>query len=83
VNYRVEFEGLALVQLNGLPPDAFDALVERVIELVHAPWDAELMERDGDSAWRQVVFGLGLGLLSFRVDDLAELIRIFDIAWIG
>jgi hypothetical protein len=29
------------------------------------------------------VFGLGLGLLSFRADDLTELIRIFDIAWIG
>jgi hypothetical protein len=83
VSYQVEFEGLALVQLNGLPPDAFDALVERVMVLVIAPWDAELMERDGDPARRQVVFGQGLGLLSFRVDDHVELIRIFDIAWIG
>jgi len=29
------------------------------------------------------LFGEGYGLLSFHVDDAAELIRIFDIAWIG
>jgi hypothetical protein len=53
------------------------------MDLVDAPWDADLMERGGDPAFRQVVFGQGLGLLSFRVDDRVELIRIFDIAWIG
>ena len=41
------------------------------------------MDAGGDPAYRQVVFGQGLGLLSFRVDDPAEMIRIFDIAWIG
>jgi hypothetical protein len=72
-----------VVQPNALPSEAFDALVERMIALVHAPWDAELMERDSDPAWRQVEFGQGLRLLSSHVDELAELIRIFDIAWIG
>lgn len=83
MSYSVGFEGKALVQLNGLPPDAFDALVERVVDLVDAPWDADLMYAGQDSAYREVVFGQGSGLLSFRVDDPAELIRIFDIAWIG
>jgi hypothetical protein len=32
---------------------------------------------------RQAIFGEGNGLLSFHVDDAIELIRIFDIAWIG
>jgi hypothetical protein len=41
------------------------------------------MRRGGDPAYRQVVFGDGYGLLSFRVNDATELIRIFDIAWIG
>jgi hypothetical protein len=36
-----------------------------------------------DPAYRQAIFGEGYGLLSFHVDDAAELIRIFDIAWIG
>jgi hypothetical protein len=43
MNYRVEFEGAALVQLNGLPSAVFDALVQRVVALVQEPWDADLM----------------------------------------
>jgi hypothetical protein len=83
MTYRVEFEGAALVQLNGLPSAAFDALVERVVALVLEPWDADLMAPGDDRAYRQAVFGAGYGLLSFHVDDTAELIRVFDIAWIG
>jgi hypothetical protein len=56
VTYRVEFEGDALERLNGLPKNAFDALVESI----------------GD-----------YGILSFRVDERAELIRIFGILWAG
>jgi hypothetical protein len=29
------------------------------------------------------MFGAGYGLLSFHADDAAEIIRIFDITWIG
>jgi hypothetical protein len=83
MSYRVGFEGNALVQLIGLPPEAFDAMIERVVDLVDAPWDADLMDARGSAAYRQIIFGQGLGLLSFRVDDSGELIRIFDITWIG
>ncbi len=76
--YEAKFEGKALVQLYGLPSVAFDALVDRVIDLVDAPRDADLEERRGDPAYRQTTFGQGLGLLSFRVDDLAEQCIIFD-----
>ncbi len=38
MSYSAWFEGAALIQLNGLPPDAFDALVQRVVELVDQPW---------------------------------------------
>jgi hypothetical protein len=41
------------------------------------------MAPGNDPAYRQVTFGGGYGLLSFHVDDSAELIRIFDITWIG
>jgi hypothetical protein len=37
MTYRVEFEGAALVQINGLPSAAFDALVQRVVALVDEP----------------------------------------------
>jgi hypothetical protein len=83
VTYRVRFEGHALIQLHGLPPDGFDALLARVVELVDAPWDAVVMPPGDDPAYRQAVFGSGWGLLTFHVDDAAELIRIFDLVWIG
>jgi hypothetical protein len=38
---------------------------------------------EGDPAYREAVFGGGTGLLSFHVDEAAELIRIFGITWIG
>jgi hypothetical protein len=57
VSFRAQFEGQALVQLKGLPQAAFDALVERVADLVREPWDADLMTPDGDPAYRQAIFG--------------------------
>jgi hypothetical protein len=54
-----------------------------VVELVDAPWDAVVMPPGDDPAYRQAVFGSGWGLLTFHVDDAAELIRIFDLIWVG
>ena len=82
MTYRVRFESGALVQLRGLPAAGFDALLARVVELVDAPWDAIVMPPGDDHAYRQAVFG-SWGLLTFHVDDHAELIRIFDLLWAG
>jgi len=41
------------------------------------------MSAGGDRAYRQAIFGHGCDLISFRADDAAEMITIFDIAWIG
>jgi hypothetical protein len=59
VSYRVHFIGKALVQLNGPPSEAFDDLVVQVAYLVDAPWDADLMDREGDTDYRQAIFGQG------------------------
>ncbi len=83
MSYQVRFENAALIQLNGLPPAAFDALVERVAALADEPWDATVMPPGDDPAYRMTVFGSGYGLLSFHADDTTEIIRIFDITWIG
>jgi hypothetical protein len=83
VTYQVRFDGQALVQLHGLPSDAFDALFARVLELVDAPWDARVIPGSNDPAYRQAVFGSGFGLVNFQVDEDAELIRIFNLTWIG
>ena len=66
MTYRVEFAGAALVQLNGLPSAAFDALVERAVALVQEPWDADLMAPGYDPAYSQAIFSEGYGLLSFH-----------------
>ena len=83
MSYQVHLEGDALIQLRGLPDDAFEALLTRVVELVDAPWDAAVAAPGNDPAVRDATFGTGLGLLTFQVDDDAELIRISDITWIG
>jgi hypothetical protein len=83
VTYHVRFEAYALVQLHGLPSEAFDAPLDRVVELVEAPWDAVVMPPGDDPAYRETMFGSGWGLLTFHVNDNAELIRIFDLIWIG
>ena len=83
MTYRVWFDGEALVQLHGLPAEAFDALFTRVVELVDAPWDARVMPGSNDPAYRQAVFGSGWGLVNFQVDEDAESIRIFNLVWIG
>jgi hypothetical protein len=64
VSYSVRFEGAALVQLNGLPGAAFDALLARVTDLVDEPWDATVMPPGRDPAYRRCVFGAGYGLLT-------------------
>lgn len=81
MSYRIEFGGQALVQLNGLPPDAFDASVERVVELADEPWDAVVMAPGHDPAFRETALGRGYGFFSFRLDEAAGLIRIFHIVW--
>lgn len=48
MSYGVRFEGPALIQLNGLPANAFDALLRRVIDLVNSPWDASVLPPGDD-----------------------------------
>jgi hypothetical protein len=50
---------------------------------VREPRDADLVAATDGSAHRQAVFGEGYGLVPVRVDDAAELISIFGVAWIG
>ena len=63
-------------------PNAYDTLMERIIRLVGAPWDAWPVYPDDQPDYRETQFGEN-GLLSFRVDDDAELLIIFNILWTG
>jgi hypothetical protein len=81
--YQVMFAGPALLHLNGLPGDAFDALVDRVVALVDQPWDATVAWPGDDSFYRETAFGDGRGFIGFYLDEAAKLIRIYRVVWAG
>jgi len=51
--------------------------------LANRPLDAAVRPPGADTRFRETVFGSGNGLLGFYIDEDAQLIRIFDIVWIG
>jgi hypothetical protein len=59
MTYQVEFERAALVQLNGLPSTAFDALVERVVALVK---EGRTRQRGGLDVLPEIMAVLPLGV---------------------
>jgi hypothetical protein len=78
-----EFGGGAQVQFHSLPEHARDALIDCAAELAMQPWDAMIRPPGEDRHFREAVFGSGSGILGFFLDEDAQLIRIFDIVWIG
>jgi hypothetical protein len=83
VTYRVEFGGGAQVQFHVLPEKGRDALIECAVGLSERLWDAAVRPPGADARFREATFGLGAGIVGFYVDDDAQLIRIFDIVWVG
>jgi hypothetical protein len=83
VSYRVKFGVGTQVQFHSLPEHARDALVDCAAELAGQPWDAVVQPPGDDPRFREAVFGPGSGILGFYLDEDAQLIRIFDIVWIG
>ncbi|RJL23935.1 hypothetical protein [Bailinhaonella thermotolerans] len=81
MSYRVEFHTAALAQMGGLPDAALDALVSRVADLLERPWDARVIA--DDRRFRRTTFGDGRGLVSFYLDETAQVLRIFDVTWAG
>ena len=59
MTYQVQFERAALVQLNGLPPTAFDARVERVAALVK---EGRTRQRGGLDVLHEIMAVLPLGV---------------------
>ncbi|MGI8330156.1 hypothetical protein ACRYCC_09320 [Actinomadura scrupuli] len=79
------FRGRALYELNGLPDEVRDGpFLERVLQLLEAPWGAVRERPDASSALRHAFFGdQGQGIMTLIVDDQAETLQIIDILWAG
>jgi hypothetical protein len=85
VTYKFDgFHGRALYELNGLPEQVRNGpLLGRVLQLLESPWDA-VPERPGQSLVRHAFFGEDdQEMLTFVVDERAEVLRIIDILWTG
>jgi hypothetical protein len=83
VSYRVVFAAGAAVQYHELPASAQDAVIARVVDLADAPWDAAVLPPGDMPSFRETSFGDGRGLIDFYVDDASEVLRIFNLVWIG
>jgi hypothetical protein len=81
LSFRVELHKTALAQLQGLPERAFDELIQCMADVCERPWDT-MGVRPSEPEFRQAIFGI-YGLVSFYVDDLADVIRVYDVTWIG
>jgi hypothetical protein len=85
LSYRPALIGRAPAQFGDLMRNKaiYDALMERIIQLTDAPWDAwPVYPGEDEPEFRETQFG-ERGLLSFRVDDNAGMLIIFNILWTG
>lgn len=84
MSHRVEFAATADAQLYGLPDEAFAGLIDTLVKVSRDPWGQSARESQNDDAsYRWVVFGDGLGVTSFYVDEAQQIVRVYDVTWIG
>jgi hypothetical protein len=82
VTYRAELSGRALKQMRGLPGPAFDSLIEATAEVIDYPDDPLRTFPTSDPYIRRVEFG-DAGLITYLINDGANLVIILDITWTG
>ena len=82
VSYRPHLESGALRQMHGLPEQAFDMLVTLLARICDDPYDPVFSAPTGVPRRRVADVG-DFGFIVFAVDEVAGLIRIFDLVWAG
>jgi hypothetical protein len=85
VSYRPVLTVRAAAQFAdlGKQQEIYEAFMDRLLQLVGAPWDARLVQPgDGEPEFRETLFG-DHGLLALRLDERAELLVVLYIVWAG
>jgi hypothetical protein len=85
VSYRPVLTVRAAAQFADLSKqqEIYEALMDRLLQLVGAPWDAWLVQPGGgEPEFRETLFG-DQGLLAFRLDEEADLLVVLYIVWAG
>ncbi|GLW22932.1 hypothetical protein DI270_017320 [Microbispora triticiradicis] len=81
MKYRINYHASASSLIPGLPEEAFRALIDTLLKVGDDPWEMGIPE-PVDPQCRQAVFG-GVGLVFYYVDDDAQMVTVYDIAWAG
>jgi len=68
--------------MRGLPGSAFDNLIQVMAEVIDYPDDPLRTFPTGDPYIRRVEFG-GAGLITYLINDGAEVVIILDVTWAG
>jgi hypothetical protein len=68
--------------MHGLPSPAFDSIIKVMAEVIDYPDDPLRTFPTSDPYVRRIEFG-DAGLITYLIDDGAELVIILDITWIG
>jgi hypothetical protein len=85
VSYRPVLTVRAAAQFADLSrhQEIYEAFMDRLLQLVGAPWDARLVEPGGgEPEFRETLFG-DHGLVAFRLDEEAELLVVLYMIWAG
>jgi hypothetical protein len=85
VSYRPVLTARAAAQFADLSKqqEIYEAFMDRLLQLVGAPWDArQVQPGGGEPEFREAVFG-DHGLLAFRLDEEAELLVVLYVIWAG
>lgn len=84
MSYRPWLEDRALRQMGGLPLDVLDTLTRAMARICEDPYDRVLSMpvRDDDPRERMAELG-DLGFTEFRIDEAAQLVRVYTLVWIG
>lgn len=85
MNYKPTWAETALRQVGGLSSDALGALVQTMADVCENPIDPLRTFPTDDLYFRRAQFGWrgSWGMVSYRIDDAAQTVKITDVTWTG
>ncbi len=83
MSYRPWLAERALRQMDGLPGEAFDMLVAVLARVCEDPYDPVFSVPAGSERRRRVAELGDFGFIVFVVDEVAGVVRVYDLVWVG
>lgn len=83
MTYEIQLPDEVWDQVNALPAEADELLAEAMTLLTHEPWYGDPYHRaNPGGALRQLVFGLGHGLIVYVILEQQERIVVERVLWL-